>query len=492
MDFLDPRKRHRHDIILMCGYGLMAIAIGLTSVILVYGASGYGINTKTGSVIQNGLLFVDSKPSGASIYLNNKLEGTTGARLVIPAGSYKLILSKSGYRDWQRQFNLNENSVFRFAYPFLFPVSLTPKDLKIYNSPLSLITESLDKHWLLVQISTSDSKSLVFDMFDTSKLDQSPVQVSLPPSLLNGSGPHVFKAVDWASNNNQVLIEHDFSGGSEFIIFNRADPASSFNINQTLTVSPSQVSLRDKKADQLYLYNQNGQSLSLGDISKNSVQLLLNHVLAYKTYGPDLASYVTDQNVAAGQVMARIRENNKTYPLFTFAAGDRYFIDAAQYQGHWYYVAGSNKSDRINIYKDPLSGIKDPQTAKAIPLISLPEANATSLAFSDNARLINLEAGQKFAVYDIEGQNRVQYDLSAPLGEPLHWMDGHRLIGITNGSVLVMDFDGTNQQVLIPASSSQDIFFDKNLNQMLTITTANGGFTLQRTDLRAGTDLPKQ
>ena len=70
-------------------------------------------------------------------------------------------------------------------------------------------------------------------------------------------------------------------------------------------------------------------------------------------------------------------------------------------------------------------------------------------------------------------------------------MDGHHLIGLSNGSVLAMDYDATNQQLLIPAISSEAIFFDKDYNQMFSLVVGNGTVTLQRTDLRAGVDLPR-
>jgi hypothetical protein len=106
MDFLDPRKKRAHHIRLMIGYCLVAIAIGLGTVVLVYSAYGYGVNTKNGDIVQNGLLFVDSKPGGANIYLNNKsVNQTTSARLILPAGDYDLALKKTGYRDWERKFS---------------------------------------------------------------------------------------------------------------------------------------------------------------------------------------------------------------------------------------------------------------------------------------------------------------------------------------------------------------------------------------------------
>lgn len=471
----------------------MAIAIGLTSIILVYGAYGYGINTKTGAVIQNGLLFVDSKPGGASIYLNNQLQGSnTAARLVLPAGNYDLVIKKTGYRDWSRKFTLNEHSIARFVYPLLFPTKPASQNLKVYSAQPQVITQSPDKHWLLVQIPSADPKNVAFDMYDTGKLDQPPTPLVLPAVLLSGSGPqYSLSAVEWASDNNRLLLKHSYQGGDEFIIFNRADPVTSFNVNQTFGVAPTRVSLRNKKVDQLYIFKQGDNSLSLGDVSKGTLQPLLTGVLAYKTYGTDLLSYVTAQKVAAGQVMARIWENGKTYPLYTFAAGNKYFLDAAEFQGHWYYVAGSDTADRINIYKDPLSGIKDSATAKAIPLIALPDSGVGSLSFSDNARFIGAQAGQKFGVYDIETQSRYQYTLATPISGEMHWMDGHRFIGLSGGSILAMDYDTTNQQVLLPSISGDNIYFDKNFVQLLDLAAVDGGVALQRTDLRAGVDLPK-
>lgn len=493
MDFLDPRKRRAYNIRLAIGYGLTAIAIGLTSIILFYGAYGYGISTKNGAIIQNGLLFVDSKPAAASIYLNGQLhQNATSARLTLPAGSYELTIKKDGYRDWSRKFTLNEHSIARYTYPFLFPAKPVTQSLKTYSSLPQLITQSPDKRWMLVQVPSPDPKNVAFEMFDTANLDQPALTVSLPAALLSGNKlGDSLKVVEWANDNNHLLLQHTHSGGNEFIIFSRSDPTSSLNLNQIFNVTFTRVSLRSQKTDQVYLYNQADNSLLLGDVARASVQSLLNQVLAYKSYGTDLLSYVTAQNVAPGQVMARIWQNGKSYPLYTFAAGNKYLLDAAQFQDHWYYVAGSDMADRINIYKDPLDGLKDPATAKAIPLIALSDQGVDSLAFSDNSRFIGVQSSQKFGVYDIETSSRYQYSLPAPLTGQMHWMDGHRFIGLSNGSILAMDYDAINHQSLIPSINGDNIFFDKNYNQMFSLDAVDGGVTLQRTDLRAGADLPK-
>ncbi|MBI2589387.1 PEGA domain-containing protein [Candidatus Saccharibacteria bacterium] len=497
MDFLDPRQRQAHKIRLVIGYGLMGIVILLMATILVYGVSGYGINTKTGDIIQNGLLFVDSKPGGASIFLNGKdNHSSTAARLVLPAASYELTIKKAGYRDWQRKFTLSENSVNRYTYPLLFPIAPASKTLRVYPSEPPVLSASPDRKWLLVQVPPVDFAKISFDVYETTKLDQPPTTLAFPTGLLsntdqpNGS----LSVIEWAADNDHFLVRHSFSGGQEFIVVSRVDPTQSFNVNRLLNSNPTQVSLRNKKTDQLYIYSQNESLLSLADVSKISIQPLLKHVLAFKSHEANLFSYITDQNVATGQVTARIWESGKSYPLYTFAAGSKYLIDATQFQGHWYYVAGSDQASRINVFKDPLNGLKNPEVNRAIPILSLSGNGSSSLSFSANVRFVSIQAGQKFSVYDIETDSRYQFTLAAALSGPMRWLDGHRWIGQSGGAMLVMDYDSTNQQVLTPTIRTDGGYLDKNSNFLLTLAQVTGSpsVALQATDLRAGADLPKQ
>lgn len=495
MDFLDPRKRRHHKIRLMIGYGLMSVALVLTSLVLLYGVSGYGLNTKTGDVIQNSLLFVDSKPGGATIFINDQdNHSKTSSRLVLQTGHYSLTLKKEGYREWQKELTLNERLVAHYVYPFLFPSQPQAKNLKVYPLKPQFITASPDRRWLLVQTPAGEPGSVSFDQFETGKLDQPPKSIKTPAGLLtnfakpNGS----LKAIEWASDNNQILMQYSFDGGREFIIFNRSEPAKSTNVNKLINNNPTQVALAGNKADQLLVFNQPEAILSVADISKKSFTPLLSHVLAFNAYRPELFSYVTNQEALAGQVVARIWNKGKSYPLYTFAAGNNYFLEASEFQGHWYYVAGSDLGNRINVFKDPLDTLKDPKY-KASALLSLTATGATSLSFSENARYIELQSGQKFSVYDIETANRHQFNLEKPIAGQFLWMDGYHLIGQSNGSILVMDYDGLNQQLLTPSIYPQGGYFDKDYNQLFTVTLAADGtsYNLHAIDMRAGEDLPR-
>ncbi|HSW78921.1 MAG TPA: PEGA domain-containing protein [Candidatus Babeliales bacterium] len=500
MDYLDPRKRRFYNIRLVVGYCLIAVVIALGTLIIVYGANGYGINTKTGQIVQNALLFTDSIPGGAQIYLNGQSQNTTtSARLVLPSGKYTLNLKKDGYRDWTRQFTLNELSVARYVYPFLFPIKPVSTNLKPYQSAPGIYTESPDRRWLFIQVNETSTQSPAFDVYDTTTLDQpTPVveQLSIPPAILTDySATSAFKVVEWSSDNDHVLLQHNFSGGNEFLVFSRAHPDESFNINRLFNTSPSQVSLYDKKADQLYVYKQPDATLQRANVGAKTLgPVLIKHVLAYKPYGRDLVTFITDNSEPVGKVGGRIWDNGQTYKLNEFKAGTTYLIDAAKFQGRFYYIVGSDTEDHISIYKDPLSGIKNPAFGKAVALLALHNPGTQKVSFSDNARFIELENGQSFSVYDIETDSVYQYSLAQPLAGIMVWMDGHRLMGVSGGKVLVMDYDGTNIQQLTPSSLDSGPLFSRDFKHMLTIaaSSSDSSIVLQNIDLRAGNDLPKR
>ncbi len=492
MDFLDPRKRRRYTIRLMVGYVLVAIVIALTTVILVYGAYGYGINTKTGQIIENGLLYVDSQPGGADIYLNNKKQpNQTAARYVLTSGTYKLSIQKDGYRSWNRNFALSAHKIERFVYPFLFPTKPQIAPLKSYGSLPALVTESPDRRWLLVQDPNAGG---TFEEYDTGNLAAAPLPLSLPAESLTSTSGVQLKAVEWSTDNKHLLLQHTYEGGTEFIIFDRSDPTKSINVNKLFKINPTEVTLRNKKIDQLYIYDKTAGTLQVADTGQDVLApVFLNHVLAFKPYGNTLLTYVTDLNAPSGKVFARIWDDGKTYPLYTMSSGNAYVVDAAQFQGHWYYVAGSDTAKSVNIYKDPLDNIKNPSIGKAIPLIGFAQPGSNTVSFSDNARFIGIQAGQSIAVYDMEEETPYHYTVKSPLSVPLVWMDGHRWIGQSGNEVFVEDYDNTNQQLVTPTALTQGSYFSQNFQQMITIApSADGGaMVLERVDMRAGTDLPK-
>ncbi|MEX1995519.1 MAG: PEGA domain-containing protein [Candidatus Saccharimonadales bacterium] len=497
MDFLDPRKKRTHRIRLMIGYALMATVIGLGTIVLGYAADGFGINTKTGEIVQNGLLFVGSEPGGAKIYLNGiDQDRTTSARLILQTGDYTLSLQKDGYRQWEKTFHLNERSVARYVYPFLFPIEPVTTAVKHYPTLPLLIAQSPDRRWLFVQ-QPSVANRANLHLYDTRALDRAAVTVTLPAGLLSSldSAGSALKEVSWTSNSDFMLLEHKYKGGKEFIVVNRSQPGRSFNVNKLFKVAADKVTFRDAKIDQLYIFDKDKLSLQVGDTRNNQLsQPILTGVVAFNNYDQNLVSYITATGAGEGQVNVRIWDGDQSYTLSSLPLSNTYLLDAASYQDNWYYIAGSSAAQQLNIYKNPLNSLKGRPGAKASPMLALRNPGATQAEFSINSRVIGVQGGQTFSSYDLETQGSYQFKVKFRLSGLLKWMDGHRWVGQAGKSIYVIDYDGTNPQELGPSLLPSGGFFSSDYNHLLTFQERVGGkgVTLVDIDMRAGKDLPKK
>lgn len=491
MDFLDPKKKRANLIKLYVGYALMAVAIGIGTLIILYSSFGYTFDRNAGVVVQNGLVFVSSQPSGARIEITGDDKPkvpveNTNTRLTIREGRYHIKLTKEGYRDWQRDFELDGGSVEQLVYPMLFPKDLKTTDVQSYDKAPGLITSSPDRRWLLVQ----KPNGLVadFDVFEANEKEPVAEPVSIPLNILSASGTGTVKVVEWSTNNKQVLLKHTFGDKSEYILFNHEVPAESLNVNRHLGIDPTDVALFDKQADRLYVLRPSGQ-LELITLKDKNVQVVANSVVTFKPHGTDMVEYVSNETAATtNKVSVRIKDGDNTYTLRELPAGTTYLIDLARFNNHWYVVAGAASENKVYVYDNPLEVLKQKTPTASIPARTLRVNNPLKVAFSANARFISAQGDQKdFAVYDAETGRLYRYEVEADLDPalPAQWMDGHRLSAVVGKRVLVFDFDGSNVQWLNGALSATYPQFDREYTAIYTLaSTTDNKFAVTRTSLR--------
>jgi hypothetical protein len=454
MDYLDRRKELEQRVLLFAGYILVGIALVLITLLLWRLASGYGID-KHGQVIQRGLTFFSSHPSSADIYVDGKLQATqTDTRLSLPGGIYNIRLTRDGYYDWQRKIEIAGGKVTHYDYPFLFPESLTTTKIKGYTSAPGFITQSPDRRWLLVQTPASLES---FDLYDLKNPNKAPATLALPANLLSQSNAaQAWQLVEWAADSRHVLLRHVYGSKSEFIVVDRASIGLSLNLNTTLSLSPDKLSLGNHRYDRYYLYDNSRRTLSTATLDRLAPALLLQRVLAYKTYAADTVLYVTDAGAPKGKVFLNMAIADKVYKIRELPAQTAYVLDLAKYSDTLYIAAGAASLNRVYIYKDPAGQIEaQPGRLPAISQVLRVE-KVNYLSFSTSAQFIVAEKGRRFGVYDIENAAGYNYTAPAAIDKPqthAEWMDGNRLSYVSHGKLLVFDYDNINRHSLMPASS---------------------------------------
>ncbi|HET8991697.1 MAG TPA: PEGA domain-containing protein [Candidatus Saccharimonadales bacterium] len=496
MDYLDPKKELKQRVTLLTGYVLVAVAIAFAALVLLYQAYGFTFG-KNGTVIQNGLLFFSSQPNPANIYINGKLASSqTNTRLFEPSGIYQVELTRAGYRNWYRRITVDGGSVEHFDYPLLIPNKLITSKVNSYSTAPGFMSQSLNQKYILIETPGSLTS---FDLYDLSTPAKPVItNISLPANVLTPSitGTQSLKVIAWADDNQHILLEHLYDGKTEYILLDTADTTQSVNLTTTFNVTPTSLSLVDNKYNNYYFYDSSTGSLTTASLSNPTpITPVLTHALAYESYGSNEVLYATDQGAKPGKVLIKLFTTNQTYTLTDLPASTgTYLLNLTTYNGTLYAAVGSTSGRFEYIYQDPIGQLQATPGQYLAPSWVLHVTDPNYLSFSKNAQFIMTENDNNYAVYDIQNSLGYLYsDASKPLDPPqLHatWMDGDRLIYISNGKVDIQDYDNNNQQTLVPALANYVPAFSSDYKYMYTLSSSpSGQFDLNSTPLMIPSDL---
>lgn len=485
MDFLDPKKARRSQIILLVGYCLVALLIGIVAIILVAWAYGWGLD-KRGNVTQKGLVFISSNPTGAQVYLDNELyKPKTNTRANLLTGVHDIKLSKTGYRDWGHKVVVEGSDLQRYDYAWLIPKQLRPASVFTFEQNPLLVTQSPDGRWLLAIDSATPGQLTELDLRNPKDIKTQ--QLTLPDdSYTPGDGAQTWTLVEWSSDNKHVLLRHTYTmTGSlhyEYVLVDRDTLVDSSNLTRALKLDESTVlTLFDKKIEQFYAYQPAAKVLQRLTSSTGEATLSLENILAYKSYGDDKLVYVTTKSPtgkATSGVSAVLLDGEKTVTLRTLAADSPlYLLDIARYGGSQYVVVGASAEKRVYFYKDPQSQTIAKGDTYPDPWGRASVAGATFVEFSSSARYILVQNAQVFAVQDLDTDRhprnaQYRYVASEVLDQPqghATWVSGSQLSYVSGGKQLLFDLDYRNRQTLVAADPAFGPFFAKGTEYILTV-----------------------
>ncbi len=491
MDYLDPKKEYQHRLIILTGYMLLAVAIVTATLILLNTAYGYGV--KNGLVIQNGWAFFSSQPHPANISVNGTPpKANTNTRLELAEGIYRIKLSRNGYHDWQRTIELRGGTVEHFDYPLLIPKSLVTKKRQNYSSAPGFTTQSPDQRWLFVQ--QPDSMS-VFEVYDLKNIAKPPISLELPSGLLSKAIAHeTWQLEEWADDNQHVVLKHSYDDKIEYILVDRTAPEQSVNLNNSLAVDPTKLTLVDRKYDRYYLYDEQAATLQTSSLKTSAPITVLTRVLAYQSYSDDTLLYVTSSGEVADKVQVRLKTGNRTSLIRSLPSGSAYLLDLTKYANKMYVVAGATNQSKVFIYRDPVGQLNAQPENAVSPIQVLHVEQPNYVSFSRNAQYIVAENGSHFGVYDIENKNGFNYIVPFKPEVPnthADWMDGNRLTYVSGGKLIIFDYDSTNSEMLMTANSAYLPAFAPDYKYVYDLASGSigGQYYLTQTALLAPGDL---
>jgi hypothetical protein len=474
MDFLDPKKKRSRQIGLYIRHAFMVLLVAGATYLLVNFAYGFKIDEKTGEIIQDGLVYIDSAPSGAQLSINGKYYDNTNTRLSLPEGDYTMDISKEGYRTWRHSLRLEGGEVERITYPTLFPNVLNPAEINVFDKKIDLVTQSPDRRWIILNEKNNLTQFIQYDLSKrVNELPQSG-ELALDDNLFTKSeGNHNIQFVEWSTDNEHLLLKHSWKSGHEFVMINRDKPSESFNLSRLLSKQADIVSMTDKKFDQLFLYNSDDKTLDKFDVGNRQLTSFAKNIISFKPHGSDkvLLSRTTSDKKTAEIVLL---EGSQEYVIRDVPTIKKIPLDIAQSEGDWYIAVSEVQAKRTFIYKNPQQlFVENPKTENVLTIMLSNDGIIDDLSFSGNARFILSRSGQQFSVYDTEKDERFSYTIKDKFSEetPPAWMDGHRILAYSKNKVVVFEFDGANKQTLVSADSALPTVFDRDYTELYSFGT---------------------
>lgn len=112
-------------------YSFFFLIFFITAPIVILWAEGYRYNSTKHRLQKTGVLFLESKPAGAKIYLNGKIQkGKTTAHFknLLP-DDYQIVIKKDGYQTWQKKITVQPGQTTFAQYIRLFKENPEPKNI---------------------------------------------------------------------------------------------------------------------------------------------------------------------------------------------------------------------------------------------------------------------------------------------------------------------------------------------------------------------------
>ncbi len=470
MDYLDPKKKQAHKARLLIGYVLFGIAIAFATTILVYLANGYYIDRNTGEVIQNGLVYLDSKPGGAKITLNGVLQrGRTDARLVIPSGTYNFGLSKDGYRNWSRSLTLEGGSLRSLTYARLIPESLETSLGSTLRTLPANSSQSIDRKWVVVSYI---EEPLKLDLLDTSLPDVAPVNMTIPSTVVTKGDDGVLKVIEWAEDNRYFLASYENSVSTDYLLIDRENPAQTINVGNALGNNKVKISLQDRKRDSFFAYDSQTKSLSIATLSSGiSPSPLLTNVIEYKTFGADWVIYITS-STESGYVEARFMREDKDILIKKLREDKNYLLELSRIGTAPIMAIGSPVENRVVVYNDPEDYLNH-NSNSAIPVATtvLRVETPLGISISDDSSVVMAWGAKNFASHEFNADRSYNFSVGEELNlnQNVRWLDGQHFLFSGMGVQNIMDFDGSNRYSLVSSTNVFGGFFSKDFKLLYAL-----------------------
>ena len=421
----------------------MVIAVIITVIVLALLVSGYWLNSNF-EIERNGMLQISSVPTGASVEIDGQtsswLERTNSSK-ILSSGSHTIRLTKEGYDSWSKTVTISEGLLYRLHYPRLFLEKRQSE--KVFSAEqYTGATMSSDHNAILLFNNTSewayanlDTDEPILRKFDISNLFTS-------INAIEDAKIHQFDgkilSIDWDYDASHVLIEVQASDMTEWVLLDINNVEKSINLTKEFGAEFSHIEIIDNNSNNLLaISNHNLHRIDIPGRSMSTV--IAEQVVDFDHYNNEIV-------FSAQKAASASPEDVQTYYIGYFRLGDHrtetlenIASPAKVAIGKFYdskYIA-TLVGNVVTIHQ------KDEYTSdmSEYVLSFTPE----TLKVGHNGEFLFLTKDINLATLDFEAGLVREWTIE---NNQYGWFDNDMIYAISQGDLIVYDFDGLNRRTI--------------------------------------------
>ncbi|MAF13850.1 MAG: hypothetical protein CMI53_03085 [Parcubacteria group bacterium] len=251
----------------------------ITPLLILY-TTGYRYNFKKHKIEKTGILYLDSQPKNAKIFINDKYENTTPNRFsrILP-DVYQIKIEKDGYYPWQKELEVKSNLTTFGRDIVLFKI----------NSPINIVNQQIN----ILNISP-DHKKIVYSVVKENVEEIRLLNLKNKSDFLvkefNNRTFNQLDFVQWSPSQKKVMIKEIIGDFNQYLIVD----IESLKIKELFDITRLNFSkLAWDNSDDNYLYGLRKSVLHQIDLVTNSTRPLLSDPIQDFQVQNDNIYYIT-------------------------------------------------------------------------------------------------------------------------------------------------------------------------------------------------------
>lgn len=462
-------------------YTLMSVFVIALVTLTIFIILGYRLDITNGHVERDALVQFDGAPIGAKITIDGQaITKVLPTKQLIVEGEHSFRIEKNGYQTWNKTLLARADTVTWLNYIRLVP--LAPQtDIVSSSTPIVAVRVASKAPRVVTQSSMATPNLTLYDLRN-SKPEIS--QITIPEAILtkssNTSGQHQYELKYIDEQGRYALIVHTASGVADWLAVDMKEPVKSVNITSRLSITIQDAQFAGTNGNLLYALV-DGKIRKL-DMSNDTIsRALVDSVDSFTVKSASLITFSGTIDSGTVRIAGIYRDGDSR--ATTLGSADakqvsRLIVDTARYINDDYlFVAQDTK---IDIYRGRLPSPDDSflSTVSLVESIILTQAPQTA-GFSPTGQYVYLTTKDTMQTYDTE------YDTVAVFANEgsYSWIDAAHVTAVKDGSLHMLDFDGTNIQRIVTAENIPVSVLTSDGKNIYSFAKSADAFVLQRTSL---------